>query len=1208
MKIFFVIFAILAISFNAAFAVSTAIVVDANADRLTKLAASELQTYLYSITGELLPISKDSGSDCIVLGTPEKIAGISDLSKEMKDLGDEGFLLRTVNRGNRRLLLVSGNTGRAVLYGAYALLREYGAGFYIGGDVLPERREFKLLDLNVSKKPAFSIRGTLPWYNFFDSPTAWDFEDYAWFFDNLVKSGNNFVGFHSYDHEPFGAYPENGRFVYGEPLQSTANSCWGTFPMKTSEFAGNTSKYFPDEYFGAGPSLYRDDRERSIADSQSLLAKALTYGKGRGLKVCLGFEVNLPDLTNPDSIAILEKRLVHLLKTYPMLDYIWLWQYEAASVSPQEPTVSLDSDFGAYYRRWEKHFSYLGNKYKQVEAVRMGIIALQARRIIKENAPNVRLVISGWGGDNWLRFTDFYIGLDKVLPKDIIFSALDNIIVSNTVSQAYGKLSKDREYWPIPWFEYDGDQWHAQANAKAFGNAVRDALAKGSKGILGIHWRTRDVEESHAYMSYLAWNPGATYEDFYKDYALRNFGQRYAPEMASILMDLQALGYRWIGGSGQMECASFSWGSQTDPEKIAKLEAIVKRLESVIAGMKAASGFQPQTERVAYYLNNARWTLGYERTAALLRTGGAVEKLLADAREAYYSGNNEKASALSSQALEKLRGSGFAEALDTLALRTSNKGEMGVLAAVNAKAWYEVRRAMAEAEKLGGAAPDAERTNVSSPGQVIAPINPNRLWESGRPFPIKAVVHTDGLKLKAYWRPIGEEQFCGLELEKKNERYFEAVIDSGKPFEYRIEAADADGNPVSVWPGTDLLHRVTVLPSIRAPRTPARADAVDTPPAELRAYEGGCGVVLLEWRGQAAVYRISRRELNGEYQEIARAFDNWYEDRSAAPGKTYEYRVEPLSGVQASVPGAVRIKAPLRCETHPLVLTAQAAPGKVRLRWPASQFGITGYRVYRAESTEGKWTLLNPDNILPANHWIDRSYSTKAEPGAAFYYKLAAVDRFGNEAAASEPVQCIAKPYDDAKPVLSVDFKEALGGGSWGGSAVVEDMNGVPTAYFRNGSHLAIPHNDIFNTQYELTIMMWLKLESEDFQIPVFLSHGLFNQDGYFLQAIGGRLRFYLHGVETLDAGQITPGRWYHIAACYDGREMTIYTNNTKAGSKPASGEIKPANRTLYIGRYDEAGSTFETACRMADVRIYSFGLSAEEVAQEYSKLADKLR
>lgn len=584
-----------------------------NATALDMLAAKELQKYIHAATGEQLPITDGATGDIIAVGTPESNPLIKRLLSYAGDLGEEGYVLRTVSDGGRGVTLVAGKTSRGVLYGAYALLEEYGFGFYLGGDAVPEKQPFRLLEVDIVRKPAFKIRGTLPWYNFFNSPTAWDFEDYAWFFDNLVKTGNNFIGFHSYDAEPFCGYQEGGKYVWAEPVVSTAVSTWGTTPMKTGEFGGETSKYFHTDYFGSKPSLYRDDRERSIRDSEDLLAKALDYGKARGLKICVGFETGDADPTDPASIDRLEKRLRHLVAQYPMVDYIWIWEPEAQGLRGRDP-LPLDSDFGAYYRKYEPTFAYLEDPRRITEAVRMTIYTREASRIVREIAPHVRLVVSGWGGDHHLRFSDMYVGMDKLVPKEIIFSALDDIVVAPTVSEAYGKLSKGREYWPIPWFEYDGDQWHPQPNAENWLNACRDALAKGSRGILGIHWRTRDVEESHAVMSQFAWKPDLTLEDFYAEYSARCFGEDHVAVLADILLEWQSLGYRLVGGSGQTECGTFAWGSPADPERGARVERSLSRLQAVYKDMIGRPGYERRAERVAYLMNTAEWALRYART------------------------------------------------------------------------------------------------------------------------------------------------------------------------------------------------------------------------------------------------------------------------------------------------------------------------------------------------------------------------------------------------------------------------------------------------------------------------------------------------------------------------------------------------------------------------------------------------------------------
>jgi hypothetical protein len=246
--------------------------------------------------------------------------------------------------------------------------------------------------------------------------------------------------------------------------------------------------------------------------------------------------------------------------------------------------------------RYAAEFQYLGNARRVHEAVRVMLHARLGHAVLKRLAPGVRLAISGWGGDRWMRFSDFYVGLDRLLPGDVIFAALDNIDPSAapTVAAAYGKLAPGRQRWPIPWWESDGagtrrDQWGPQCNARPLLPLCRDALAKKCQGMLAIHWRTRDVEEAAALEAQFAWNPKLNYEQFFDGFARRCYGPAFATEMGAIHRELEALGPRYTGGLGQTECdgyvqGGFSWFDDRrlpKPENLVKLVALRARIADV---------------------------------------------------------------------------------------------------------------------------------------------------------------------------------------------------------------------------------------------------------------------------------------------------------------------------------------------------------------------------------------------------------------------------------------------------------------------------------------------------------------------------------------------------------------------------------------------------------------------------------------------------
>ena len=74
------------------------------------------------------------------------------LAAEMKTLGDEGFLIRTLSLKNRQLTLVAANTDAGLLYGAYHLLR------LIQTNGLSDK-------INITEKPSYNLRLLNHWDN-----------------------------------------------------------------------------------------------------------------------------------------------------------------------------------------------------------------------------------------------------------------------------------------------------------------------------------------------------------------------------------------------------------------------------------------------------------------------------------------------------------------------------------------------------------------------------------------------------------------------------------------------------------------------------------------------------------------------------------------------------------------------------------------------------------------------------------------------------------------------------------------------------------------------------------------------------------------------------------------------------------------------------------------------------------------------------------
>lgn len=1263
--------------------------------------------------GSTEPMAPGGATVEVVVGTAASLPALKAVIPD--SLGDEGYVLRVLP-GKPKRLLVGGSSPAGVQRGAYALLERLGVGFYLGGDALPEPRMALIVpaDLDETRQPVFRIRGSLPWYNFLNSPTTWDLEDFQVFFDQMVKMGNNFVGFHSYDSEPFAAYPWEGAWRMGAPAATSLDYGWGAVRgLKSDAFGFGTGHYFPYEVFGSRSVALRTEPpgdaassplfpRRTVADeailrAQAGLAQGLEYGRRRGLHVCVGFELT-GDPTVAETRRHTEARIRNLLATYPMIDHVWFWQSEGlGGGSAAAPT---DSPLDLIVQRLRPAFEYLASNERIGEAARVAAWVEFAHGVVKRLRPDLKVIVSGWGGDAWMRFSDFYVGLDRVLPRDIVFAALDNIdpTAQTHVSEAYGKLAPGREKWPIPWFESDGggsrrDQWFSQTNVKPFTHLVRDARAKGCQGLLAIHWQTRGVEEVAAYVAQFAWNPELTYEQFYADFARRCFGTKHGPEMAAILVRLESLGPRWTGASGQVECGGFQWFSddrRPRDENYRALEEIDAALARIAADCAEGPGLR-HAERLRYLRASVAFALRFDRAALELADGGRIAKRVQAAEAARQQGNADEATRVAREALEALAASPLGPAMEHYTPRLTSQGDFGNLATINVKAyaaflglWERAQTALGSSRPLPGSSLRSDRP------ELVVKLPPSALPE-GAPFTVRAVAFGERplsevlLKFRAPGGP-----WVARPMQSAARHLFEADLPpdavGAAGVEYHVVARD-DGGATSVAPVgfPELVYTASALP-FRGPAAygpwlhrgwafaPWSPRVAATEPVFLRSvvipaveYEGcewqvtladresrgACayhlgalpigatgpalslgswqardargGVfqgrgqtfssppppappqvvearliepfhVRLSWTGEAAAeFEIHRSESAGFVPTAETRLASWpwtvFDDVAPAPGKAYEYAVVALdeTGGRSAPARSVVLHvddAPL--PPAPANVKAAGGLGRVILHWDRASQPVRGYAVFVIEA--GAEKRVSGDAPLSRTE-----YAVATEDVAPRRYVVRAIDRAWRSGPASEPVEAAALPVPH-DPVFSTDFASAKATtgqeGKLAGRATLAD-GCLDT---RHGGWIAYPREELLQAGAPLTVALRVNVDRIE-GIPVVISFGHWDGPGWWIQLIGGQIRFYLPIQKILDAGALPTGGWHHLAATYDGTISRLFVDGVEVGHK----DVGPVDPTpwpgeLRIGIYSEDATMFQTVGRLDDVRIWRRALPAAEI------------
>ena len=502
-------------------------------------------------------------------------------------------LERRTSAGATILTIQSGGISGAA-NGFHHALRLMGFGFSFFADHLPDAPalQWPYPGEKIAVQPAFAVRGLLPWHNFLNSPTTWNYADYEQYFLTLWRWGANTALFHQYNAEPLTAMrDERGGWTLGEGFCRTGMKVWGTKEgVLTSEFACGTGELFKgtkDGAWGAASCFEKDP----IAAAQQEFARACEFADSIGINAALGFEL-VGDPTAPGAKESVRRRIEHILNTYPGLRILCLWESETLGMNGWR-YAGVSPGYAGLERKYGSYFTYLSPAANRVaEGVRLAEWFTFAYSVAKEIRPSIKVAFGGWGGDKWMRWGDYWKGLHEILPTDIALAALDNIdpLSEETVSRSAVGIGGRRALWSIPWLESDGcarnggsSMWHPQGGVAQMQKLAHSAKEFGYSGLLGIHWQTAGVELTAACLTAAGWDVQETAEEFHRRYASTFFSPdvKAASEVAQILDELEKLGPGWSGTGQQAECSGFSWGGQAliSAEKLTPaLEALYEKL------------------------------------------------------------------------------------------------------------------------------------------------------------------------------------------------------------------------------------------------------------------------------------------------------------------------------------------------------------------------------------------------------------------------------------------------------------------------------------------------------------------------------------------------------------------------------------------------------------------------------------------------------
>ncbi|NUQ61259.1 MAG: alpha-N-acetylglucosaminidase C-terminal domain-containing protein [Pirellulales bacterium] len=239
-------------------------------------ARAEFQKYAARISGK--PATIDAEGICTVEGTAAGFAIgrcrlVDALSAQGKlqlpgDLGDEGFLIKSVEEGGRPYMVILGGSARGTLYGVYRYLEQFcRVGFFWDGEHVPQRTSLPVAGLDVVERPRWSMRQYM---------MDCEYTSYWWDWDQW-KAEVDWAAKHR-----FNVLSSNFDFT------ATWRAVWKRFGVEVPPTSLSAPPFHP--WAGWHNWAMRPPYPAAYQDFQADLARRFTeYGRSVGLKMAPDF-------------------------------------------------------------------------------------------------------------------------------------------------------------------------------------------------------------------------------------------------------------------------------------------------------------------------------------------------------------------------------------------------------------------------------------------------------------------------------------------------------------------------------------------------------------------------------------------------------------------------------------------------------------------------------------------------------------------------------------------------------------------------------------------------------------------------------------------------------------------------------------------------------------------------------------------------------
>lgn len=565
---------------------------------------------------------------------------------------------------------------------------------------------------NAYSQNEFNIRGVLPWHNFLSGPTSWNLDDYEKYLDHCKEENINFIGFHNYTGggERYATYVEpmiKIKYKHIIPQAYFDNSLtarWGYLPMQVKDYAYNTDTVFslPNGAiaFGSDASITSTTTSEHYEKAQTLMQNVLKMAHERGISMAMGFEFGVippeyfslnvagdcfywpgesnmvPNPTKQYAKEIHYAALDNVLETYPNIDYIWMWLNEHSFMGVNLEKALQDSTYLKIFNQNQHYFS----EATEPSAKFIGVWALEYMKMtydyLKAKGAKVKIILGGWGGGHQL--PSLLKGLDRALPKDIIFSCLNPDLGKTSQPAFLADIAKNRKVWAVPWLEGDHQLWHFQPRVKMMREHVKLAAEQKLDGVVAIHWRTEEPRYKFKTFAHFASNKKSdiSVEQLYKNYLTEEFGIQTAQAICPLLVQMDTDQIQWNVPSPEFYAFTPEWGRMD--------EVNIKIRKDIVTKASSCLNMANETQRN----NLQRFIAMFQFELLLNEVNCAIEPAYMMKKQEYELGQTFTYQEYQ-KSYQQLMNAPIKEMFETYVKRINSRGELGVLSSLNQRVWSE---------------------------------------------------------------------------------------------------------------------------------------------------------------------------------------------------------------------------------------------------------------------------------------------------------------------------------------------------------------------------------------------------------------------------------------------------------------------------------------------------------------------------------------